>query len=174
MFNVGHAATLEKAKACGTYLADHSYVCIPFNLCFQRYLIVGVFDDRTVNEMKGCNYPVMNLGERVIFAIPSLDRAPCVRSRFSMSAPASMLMMSLLEHLWMLLKSSLGVSTSELLFKDPRVRRDLQVVVCPDEHFFSALHPSSEVPCDERGVASSHLSLLSLILRFSFPALTGS
>lgn len=26
---------------------------------------MGVFDDRTVNEMKGCNYPVMNLGERV-------------------------------------------------------------------------------------------------------------
>ncbi|EER14694.1 ethanolamine-phosphate cytidylyltransferase, putative, partial [Perkinsus marinus ATCC 50983] len=46
VFNVGHAATFEKAKACGTYL------------------IVGVFDDRTVNEMKGCNYPVMNLGER--------------------------------------------------------------------------------------------------------------
>ncbi|KAF4648534.1 Ethanolamine-phosphate cytidylyltransferase, partial [Perkinsus olseni] len=48
MFNVGHASTLEKAKAAGTYL------------------IVGVFDDRTVNEMKGCNYPVMNLGERVL------------------------------------------------------------------------------------------------------------
>ncbi|EER14779.1 Ethanolamine-phosphate cytidylyltransferase, putative [Perkinsus marinus ATCC 50983] len=48
MFNAGHASTLEKAKAYGTYL------------------IVGVFDDRTVNEMKGCNYPVMNLGERVL------------------------------------------------------------------------------------------------------------
>ncbi|KAF4662105.1 Ethanolamine-phosphate cytidylyltransferase [Perkinsus chesapeaki] len=48
MFNVGHASTLEKAKALGTYL------------------IVGVFDDRTVNRMKGCNYPVMNLGERVL------------------------------------------------------------------------------------------------------------
>ncbi|EER04068.1 Ethanolamine-phosphate cytidylyltransferase, putative, partial [Perkinsus marinus ATCC 50983] len=48
MFNVGHATTLEKAKALGTYL------------------LVGIFDDETVNKMKGGNYPVMNLLERVL------------------------------------------------------------------------------------------------------------
>ncbi|EER06905.1 Ethanolamine-phosphate cytidylyltransferase, putative, partial [Perkinsus marinus ATCC 50983] len=48
MFNVGHATTLEKAKALGTYL------------------LVGIFDDETVNKMKGGNYPVMNLHERVL------------------------------------------------------------------------------------------------------------
>ncbi|KAF4662104.1 Ethanolamine-phosphate cytidylyltransferase [Perkinsus chesapeaki] len=48
MFNVGHATTLQKAKALGTYL------------------LVGIFDDETVNSMKGSNYPVMNLLERVL------------------------------------------------------------------------------------------------------------
>ncbi|EER16080.1 Ethanolamine-phosphate cytidylyltransferase, putative [Perkinsus marinus ATCC 50983] len=122
VFNVGHAATLEKAKACGTYL------------------IVGVFDDRTVNEMKGCNYPVMNLGERVLNVCACKHVDDVV-----IGAPLDV--------------------TEEFLRS-----LNIRVVVQGSQ----TLHPSSEVPCDERGVASSHLSLLSLIIRFSFPALTGS
>ena len=48
LFNVGHASTLKKARELGTYL------------------IVGIFDDETVNELKGRNYPIMNLHERVL------------------------------------------------------------------------------------------------------------
>ena len=48
LFNVGHASTLKKARELGTYL------------------IVGIYDDETVNEIKGRNYPIMNLHERVL------------------------------------------------------------------------------------------------------------
>ena len=48
LFNVGHASTLQKARELGTYL------------------IVGIYDDETVNELKGRNYPIMNLHERVL------------------------------------------------------------------------------------------------------------
>ncbi len=48
LFNVGHASTLKKAKELGTYL------------------IVGIYDDDMVNAMKGSNYPIMNLHERVL------------------------------------------------------------------------------------------------------------
>ena len=48
LFNVGHASTLKKARELGTYL------------------IVGIYDDETVNRAKGSNYPIMNLHERVL------------------------------------------------------------------------------------------------------------
>eukprot|EP00746_Dinoflagellata_sp_MGD_P028852 gnl/MRDRNA2_/MRDRNA2_168225_c0_seq1.p1 gnl/MRDRNA2_/MRDRNA2_168225_c0~~gnl/MRDRNA2_/MRDRNA2_168225_c0_seq1.p1 ORF type:complete len:402 (-),score=76.24 gnl/MRDRNA2_/MRDRNA2_168225_c0_seq1:72-1277(-) len=48
MFHIGHASTLEKAKALGSFL------------------IVGIHDDATANAMKGANYPIMNLHERVL------------------------------------------------------------------------------------------------------------
>jgi ethanolamine-phosphate cytidylyltransferase len=48
LFNVGHASTLKKARELGTYL------------------IVGIYDDESVNELKGRNYPIMNLHERVL------------------------------------------------------------------------------------------------------------
>jgi ethanolamine-phosphate cytidylyltransferase len=48
LFNVGHASTLKKARELGTYL------------------IVGIYDDETVNQLKGSNYPIMNLHERVL------------------------------------------------------------------------------------------------------------
>lgn len=48
LFNVGHASTLKKARELGTYL------------------IVGIHDDETVNQLKGSNYPIMNLHERVL------------------------------------------------------------------------------------------------------------
>ena len=48
LFNVGHASTLKKARELGTYL------------------IVGIYDDETVNDLKGSNYPIMNLHERVL------------------------------------------------------------------------------------------------------------
>jgi len=48
LFNVGHASTLKKARELGTYL------------------IVGIYDDETVNRVRGRNYPIMNLHERVL------------------------------------------------------------------------------------------------------------
>jgi len=48
MFNIAHATTLQKAKAMGSYL------------------IVGLYDDTTVNTLKGSNYPVATLNERVL------------------------------------------------------------------------------------------------------------
>ena len=48
LFHVGHAKTLEAAKAMGTFL------------------IVGLHDDVTVNQYKGSNYPIMNLQERAL------------------------------------------------------------------------------------------------------------
>jgi len=48
MFHVGHAQILQKAKELG------------------NYLIVGLYDDQTVNQSKGGNYPIMNLQERVL------------------------------------------------------------------------------------------------------------
>lgn len=48
LFNVGHASTLKKARELGTYL------------------IVGIYDDECVNRIRGRNYPIMNLHERVL------------------------------------------------------------------------------------------------------------
>lgn len=48
LFHIGHIEALEKAKALGTFL------------------YVGIHDDKTVNEHKGRNYPVMDLHERVM------------------------------------------------------------------------------------------------------------
>lgn len=48
LFHIGHIDFLEKAKAMGTYL------------------IVGVLTDKLSNEMKGSNWPIMNLHERVL------------------------------------------------------------------------------------------------------------
>ncbi|KAL1915836.1 uncharacterized protein VTP21DRAFT_6224 [Calcarisporiella thermophila] len=48
LFHVGHIEFLKRAKALGDYL------------------LVGVHDDMTVNKIKGSNYPVMNLHERVL------------------------------------------------------------------------------------------------------------
>ena len=48
MFHVGHIDFLEKAKKMGDYL------------------IVGLHTDQEVNKYKGCNYPILNLHERVL------------------------------------------------------------------------------------------------------------
>ncbi|KAI9593032.1 hypothetical protein BDF19DRAFT_449250 [Syncephalis fuscata] len=44
----GHIEFLKRAKALGDYL------------------LVGVHDDKTINQIKGSNYPLMNLHERVL------------------------------------------------------------------------------------------------------------
>ncbi|EGC40222.1 phosphoethanolamine-cytidyltransferase [Dictyostelium purpureum] len=48
LFHVGHTEALKQAKALGDFL------------------IVGVHDDKTVNQQKGSNFPIMNLHERVL------------------------------------------------------------------------------------------------------------
>jgi ethanolamine-phosphate cytidylyltransferase len=48
LFHVGHIERLQLAKNQGDYL------------------LVGVHDDQTVNAVKGSNYPLMNLHERVL------------------------------------------------------------------------------------------------------------
>ncbi|KAJ3077451.1 Ethanolamine-phosphate cytidylyltransferase [Quaeritorhiza haematococci] len=48
LFHIGHADFLRKAKEMGDYL------------------LVGIHDDQTVNRIKGANYPIMNLHERVL------------------------------------------------------------------------------------------------------------
>ncbi|RIB15610.1 hypothetical protein C2G38_2039239 [Gigaspora rosea] len=48
LFHVGHIEFLKRAKALG------------------NYLLVGVHDDQIVNAIKGSNYPLMNLHERVL------------------------------------------------------------------------------------------------------------
>ena len=48
LLHMGHLETLKTAKALGDYL------------------IVGVHDDKTVNEHKGRNFPIMNLNERTL------------------------------------------------------------------------------------------------------------
>jgi ethanolamine-phosphate cytidylyltransferase len=48
LFHVGHIEILRKAKEFGTYL------------------LVGVHDDQVINRIKGENYPIMNLHERVL------------------------------------------------------------------------------------------------------------
>ncbi|CAG8452288.1 843_t:CDS:2 [Ambispora leptoticha] len=48
LFHIGHIEFLRRAKALGDYL------------------LVGVHDDQTVNAIKGVNYPLMNLHERVL------------------------------------------------------------------------------------------------------------
>ncbi|RIA86788.1 hypothetical protein C1645_740595 [Glomus cerebriforme] len=48
LFHVGHIEFLKRAKALGDYL------------------LVGLHDDQTVNAIKGVNYPLMNLHERVL------------------------------------------------------------------------------------------------------------
>jgi ethanolamine-phosphate cytidylyltransferase len=44
----GHIQVLEKAKALGDFL------------------YVGVYDNETINNLKGKNYPILNLQERVL------------------------------------------------------------------------------------------------------------
>ncbi|KPA84605.1 putative ethanolamine-phosphate cytidylyltransferase [Leptomonas pyrrhocoris] len=48
LFHIGHMRVLEKARE------------------FGDYLIVGVYEDKVVNDHKGKNYPIMNLNERVL------------------------------------------------------------------------------------------------------------
>jgi ethanolamine-phosphate cytidylyltransferase len=48
LFHVGHIEVIEKAKALGDFL------------------MVGIHDDKTVNQIRGHNYPIMNLQERVL------------------------------------------------------------------------------------------------------------
>ncbi|KAI8075398.1 uncharacterized protein B0P05DRAFT_617212 [Gilbertella persicaria] len=48
LFHVGHIEFLKRAKELGDFL------------------IVGVHDDQTVNNIKGANYPLMNLHERAL------------------------------------------------------------------------------------------------------------
>ena len=48
LFHIGHMRVLQNAREYGDYL------------------IVGVYEDRVVNEQKGKNYPIMNLNERVL------------------------------------------------------------------------------------------------------------
>ena len=48
LFHVGHATTLQQAKALGDFL------------------VVGIHDDATVNKIKGGNYPIASLYERVL------------------------------------------------------------------------------------------------------------
>mmetsp|Transcript_20274 Transcript_20274/g.34879 ORF Transcript_20274/g.34879 Transcript_20274/m.34879 type:complete len:415 (-) Transcript_20274:704-1948(-) len=48
MFHCGHIEILKRAREMGDFL------------------LVGVLDDSTVNQMRGSNYPIMNLHERVL------------------------------------------------------------------------------------------------------------
>ena len=48
LFHVGHTELLKRAREMGTYV------------------LVGVHDDTTINRVRGSNYPVMNLHERVL------------------------------------------------------------------------------------------------------------
>lgn len=48
LFHAGHAEFLRKAKEMGDFL------------------LVGIHDDRTANQIKGANYPIMNLHERAL------------------------------------------------------------------------------------------------------------
>jgi len=48
LFHMGHVETIKRAKELGDYL------------------IVGIHDDKTVNQHKGKNYPIMNLHERTL------------------------------------------------------------------------------------------------------------
>ncbi|PKC14170.1 Nucleotidylyl transferase [Rhizophagus irregularis] len=48
LFHVGHIEFLKRAKSLG------------------NYLLVGIHDDQTVNAIKGVNFPLMNLHERVL------------------------------------------------------------------------------------------------------------
>jgi ethanolamine-phosphate cytidylyltransferase len=48
LFHAGHASLLRKAKELGTYL------------------VVGIHEDSEINRIKGSNFPVMNLHERVL------------------------------------------------------------------------------------------------------------
>ncbi len=53
VIDIGHAKLFELAKAKGDYL------------------IVGVHDDKTLNTIRGANYPLMNLQERVLSVLAS-------------------------------------------------------------------------------------------------------
>jgi len=48
LFHIGHIETLKKAKEQGDYL------------------LVGVYEDKVANQLKGSNYPIMNLHERTL------------------------------------------------------------------------------------------------------------
>jgi len=48
LFHIGHIETLRKAKELGDYL------------------LVGVYDDKLANQLKGSNHPIMNLHERTL------------------------------------------------------------------------------------------------------------
>ncbi|GAB1224576.1 hypothetical protein ENUP19_0207G0020 [Entamoeba nuttalli] len=48
LLHAGHYELFRKAHELGTYL------------------IVGIYEDHTINEYKGMNYPILNIGERVM------------------------------------------------------------------------------------------------------------
>jgi len=55
LYHVGHVEAIRQAKALGDYL------------------IVGVHDDRVINQIKGANFPLMNLHERVLAVLSNRD-----------------------------------------------------------------------------------------------------
>lgn len=48
LFHAGHCELLRRARELGDFV------------------LVGIHDDATVNKIKGCNYPIMNLHERAL------------------------------------------------------------------------------------------------------------
>ena len=48
LFHIGHMRILEKARSVGSYV------------------IVGIHEDKVVNDQKGVNFPIMNLNERAL------------------------------------------------------------------------------------------------------------
>jgi len=55
LYHVGHVGAIHQAKQLGDYL------------------IVGVHDDKVINAIKGANYPLMNLHERVLAVLSNRD-----------------------------------------------------------------------------------------------------
>eukprot|EP00828_Plagiopyla_frontata_P007273 TRINITY_DN13393_c0_g1_i4.p1 TRINITY_DN13393_c0_g1~~TRINITY_DN13393_c0_g1_i4.p1 ORF type:complete len:268 (+),score=51.27 TRINITY_DN13393_c0_g1_i4:193-996(+) len=53
IFHCGHVKALQKAKELGTFL------------------LVGIYHDETINQIKGSNYPVLNLQERILNVLAS-------------------------------------------------------------------------------------------------------
>lgn len=106
LFHVGHMRLLEQAKKLGTYV------------------IVGIHEDNVVTKLKGRNYPVMNINERVlgvlscrfvdevILGVP-LEVTPALLKQFDVS--------------WVL-AGSIAANSPEDPYSAPRSQGILQVI----------------------------------------------
>lgn len=107
LLHVGHINVLRQARALGDYL------------------IVGLYEDSVVNALRGCNFPIMNMNERM------LGLLSCRYVDEVVLGVDPVVSETLLDtfHISLVIKGSLDIDTKEVLEEYYRVPRERNILV---------------------------------------------